>query len=106
MYELCKGPIPNGMQICHTCDTPDCCQPDHLFVGTSQDNIVDKFRKLRDNSNAGAEHSMAKLTDEKVVEIRRLAKAGFSLTSLGKQFNIHKGTVHKIVNRKLWKHLS
>ncbi len=39
--------IPRGMQICHHCDNPQCCRPDHLFIGTCQDNADDKCRKGR-----------------------------------------------------------
>ncbi len=46
-YELATGPIPEGMVVCHRCDTPACINPDHLFVGTQQDNIADMHRKGR-----------------------------------------------------------
>ena len=46
-YTLSKGPIPKGMVVCHTCDNPGCCNPDHLFVGTQLDNIKDMDAKGR-----------------------------------------------------------
>jgi len=42
-----KGPIPDGMQVCHKCDVRCCVNPDHLFLGTSQDNAIDKCNKGR-----------------------------------------------------------
>lgn len=39
--------IPKGMLICHKCDNPPCCNPYHLFLGTSADNINDAYRKGR-----------------------------------------------------------
>ena len=46
-YELFKGPIPFGLLICHSCDTPLCVNPDHLFPGTIQDNFDDCWKKGR-----------------------------------------------------------
>ena len=44
-YELYHGEIPDGMEVCHTCDNPCCVNPEHLFVGTRQDNVDDRERK-------------------------------------------------------------
>lgn len=46
-YELHFGPIPDGLQVLHRCDNPECCNPDHLFVGTQSDNMKDANLKRR-----------------------------------------------------------
>lgn len=46
-YQTFVGPIPSGLSVCHRCDTPECINPDHLFVGTKKDNSLDMMKKGR-----------------------------------------------------------
>lgn len=46
-YELANGPIPPGMDICHHCDNPPCCNPRHLYAGSVSDNLRDAVRRGR-----------------------------------------------------------
>lgn len=46
-YFLHKGPIAKGMAVCHSCDNQRCCNPEHLWLGTQRDNLVDSIVKKR-----------------------------------------------------------
>jgi hypothetical protein len=57
-YTFAKGPIPEGMYVRHTCDTPACGNPEHLVLGTAKDNAQDKVDRDRCSrvSVSGANH--------------------------------------------------
>ena len=46
-FVLTKGAIQDDLLVCHTCDVPPCLNPDHLFLGTTKDNVADSLRKGR-----------------------------------------------------------
>lgn len=47
VWVLMRGEIPPGVFVCHHCDNPPCCNPDHLFLGTNRENILDASSKGR-----------------------------------------------------------
>lgn len=70
-YELANGPIPDGRQVCHHCDTPACINPDHLFLGSQLENMRDMIKKGRKVIRRGAQHWATKLTDQQIEAIRK-----------------------------------
>ncbi len=101
-WELTNGAIPGDLQVLHRCDVRECVNPDHLFLGTQADNIVDRDAKGRGVWSPGAKNGQAKLTPAQVSEIRRLA-AIRSQASIARDFGMSKAATCLIVNRKRWK---
>lgn len=95
-----RGEIPPGMQVCHKCDVPACVNPDHLFLGTSADNMRDKASKGR--SLFGERAKNAKLTSAQVYQIR--AATGTD-DDIGLLFGVSGSNVRNIRARRRWKHL-
>lgn len=52
-YSLWKGYVPDGELVCHSCDTPSCINPDHLFLGTHSSNAIDAAKKGRGGNQYG-----------------------------------------------------
>lgn len=104
-YELTHGNIPVGMFVCHRCDNPPCCRPDHLFLGTPADNVADRDRKGRHWTNPprGEESPRAKLRGVDVVAIREAHAAGTTLDALACQYAVHLNTIQGIVVGKSWR---
>src|SRR5687767_11309763 len=74
MYELKRGAIPDGMCVCHSCDTPSCVNPAHLWLGTNAENIADRDRKGRGRQPRGERNGQSKLSAAAVARIRSTPK--------------------------------
>lgn len=102
---LLNGEIPKGMCVCHKCDNPPCCNPEHLFLGTVQDNVDDRERKGRNKMplSRGEEHGHHKLSESDVKEIRFLYfTTSHSYRSLAEKFGVSFGEIRNIVKLKNW----
>lgn len=114
-WELHNGPVPDGLFVCHHCDTPGCVRPDHLFLGTSQENSADRDAKGRQAKGSkthrkhiprGEGHTQSKLQECDVIEIRTLYASGaFEMSALARRFGVTRNLVSEIVNGKIWTHL-
>lgn len=102
-YEIHKGEIPKGRQVCHTCDNPTCTNPDHLWLGSIKENNEDRIIKGR--CSKGEERPNAKLKDCDIREIRKMLKIGVSKAALARKYKISYTTVYLIEKKKTWRHV-
>ncbi len=110
-WELMFGPIPAGMFVCHRCDVRGCVRPDHLFLGTSIDNIRDMMRKGRDYRGIpkrGSDVRTSKLTEDHVRIIKaRLKDAPYGMQpTIARHYGVSTTVINNIANGKAWSWLT
>lgn len=103
-YRLKNGPIPQDMCICHTCDNRRCVNPAHLWLGTFKDNSQDKIKKGRDVKLLGEDHGLSKLTNQHVIDIRKMYPK-YNSYGLSKIFKVSQSTIMSILKRRTWTHI-
>lgn len=106
-YELHIGIIPAGLFVLHKCDNPPCVNPNHLFLGTNQDNMIDMVEKGRNKPRRGETNNKVKLTEAKVREIRQLYATGeTSQRKLARRYGVGQPCIKDIVNKVTWSWLN
>jgi len=99
-YKHLVGPIPEGLEVRHTCDNPPCQEETHWLLGTRQDNVDDCTSRERQARGSGAGRSV--LTEDDVREILRLSRQGIGRTDLAERFGVTYQSIDAIVKGKSW----
>jgi hypothetical protein len=99
IYEECFGEIPEGMLICHKCDTPQCINPEHFFLGTLLDNMHDMVNKGRKVGLKGEKSPTAKLTLSQVLNILKDSR---TQKSIALSYGISQTQVWRIKRGERW----
>lgn len=108
-YEQEKGEIPEGLFACHACDNPPCVNPEHIFIGTQSDNIMDATLKGRRGHKRSWELSptrgelavTARLNRNQVKEIRGLL-GKISQREIARRFNVSFQCINHIAKGNTW----
>lgn len=90
-YKIHHGSLPDDMFVCHTCDTRNCVNPAHLFLGTNQENVNDMVQKKRQAH--GSKNGHSKLSPEQVSEIMTSTE---TQTELAKRYGVCQSQISRI----------
>jgi hypothetical protein len=128
-WEIVAGPIPEGIDVLHTCDVHPCTRNDdvgtyevagrlfprrgHLFLGTQQDNMADRDMKGRSichlrpelMTRRGSAQSQAKLTESDIPVIRQRAANGEGDTRISRDYGVAPSLISRIRKRQSWAHV-
>lgn len=103
IYALVYGvSIPADLEVTHSCDTPSCCWPGHLFLQTHQDNVRESFEKGR-SPRDGEHNGRAKITE---AIARAIKHSAGSARIVAERFGVGHNTVEKIRTGRTWANLS
>ena len=89
-WTLANGAIPDGLQVCHHCDNPQCVNAGHLFLGTNFDNVADRIRKMRGNT---------KLTETKVRAILADNRSGRAIAA---DYGVSPELIQRLRRGQVW----
>jgi len=102
-YALHYGSFKKSLFVLHECDNPKCVNPDHLFLGTHQDNMADMVKKGRQRALSGEDSPACKITEGIAINI---LNSQLSYNETAKKYGVSKSTVAAIKQRRTWKHLT
>lgn len=107
-WELVNGPIPDGMEICHSCDNPPCINPAHLFLCSHSENMADMRSKGRSGRTSlpGSQNPIAKLNECEVADILSALAAGERGSSIARRYRVSHTSICDIASGRSWKHVS
>ena len=99
--------LSSALKVLHHCDNPSCFNPDHLFVGTQQDNLADCGAKGRRRGPQGERHPKAKLTESDIVSIKSLAASAMGFRAIKRHLGlpVTEQQVGIVARGKQWLHL-
>jgi len=102
-YELHHNcTVDSTVSVCHRCDNPCCVNPEHLFLGTHQENIADRHRKGRSNAPRGEASGRTSITAEQARAIRSDRR---SLRLIAADYGMSISGIHGVRSGLTWKHL-
>jgi len=97
--------IDTDLVVCHTCDTPLCVNPLHLFLGTCLINSTDSVNKGR--TLKGSKNPYSILNESQVIQIKLYLKSNqYRQIDIAKKFNVSRPTITDINVGNTWSHIT
>lgn len=112
-YELETGEVLSpSVHLCHSCDTPACVRPSHLFVGDQAQNMADMRNKGRGfvftskTVERGTDRYNSKLTPERVRRLRAARAQGGNVSALAREMGISQPGAQAAAAGRTWRHVT
>lgn len=110
MYKMVVDDFNDDLLCLHSCDNPPCVNPNHLWIGTNDDNIQDMIKKGRNVTYhlppmVGSKHPKAKLDEEIVRRIKEKILSGVKQRAIAKEYDVYETVISKIKKGVLWRHV-
>jgi len=102
------GTLPARLLVCHSCDNPPCCNPNHFFLGTKKDNADDRDAKGRNVNLRGEQNGQAVLTEAQVLAIRssytpgRYKAGHVTHRALAKTYGVSRAAITHVLSGRNW----
>ena len=97
-YKFFKKEDPKNLQVMHTCDNPSCVNPEHLKLGTNNDNVQDMVNKNRNRK--GWNHHLRKFNEKQSREIINLINEGWTQKQIADKMMCSQSCIAKIKKQK------
>ena len=100
--------------VLHSCDNPPCCNPFHLKASDHFENMQDRVRRGRVKFQKGEDRPAAKLTEDNVRVIRKMAdvspnkngtKTIWNKGALARKFGVDPSLIKRVIRRTAWRHV-
>ncbi len=105
-YYLAKG-APGQLYVCHSCDNPKCCNPNHLWLGTCADNMRDSYEKGR-NGLKGEWSKHHILTEKQVITIKTMLAHNLhygTCSRAARKHSVSPTAISNIRTGRTWSHI-
>ncbi|WP_165365573.1 HNH endonuclease [Bacillus albus] len=103
IYKECFGEIPDDLMVRHKCDNPKCINPEHLELGTQQDNVNDMVERGRNAK--GERNGSAKLSNSDIRQIKDLLSKNYTCAEISRMYGVARPSISSIKLNKTWRHV-